>query len=117
MNKNFINCLCITTTLSLISAFNSYGQQIERHDDNVYSNQHVSGVGSSIIVYHLTTSLETNILDELENYLESMNAITQVDVNGLDISIQFKEATTNEMIYLFIQRMEMLYIYRNPKTR
>ena len=117
MNKNFINCLCITTTLSLFSAFNSYSQQLEKHEDGVYSNQHVSGVGSSTIVYHLTTVLETNILDELENYLESMNAITQVDVSGLDISIQFKESTTNEMIYPFIQRMEMLYINRNPKTR
>lgn len=70
-----------------------------------------------MIVYHLTSALETNILDELEDYLESMNAITQVDVSGLDISIQFKESTTNEMIYPFIQRMEMLYINRNPKTR
>lgn len=117
MNKNFINCLCITTTLSLFSAFTSYGQQIERHEDAVYSNQHVSGIGSSVIVYHLTSALETNILDELENYLESMNAITQVDVNGLEISIHFKESTTNEMVYPFIQRMEMLYIHRNPKTR
>lgn len=117
MNRNFINCLCITTTLSLFSAFNSFGQQLERHEDGVYSNQHVSGVGTSTIVYHLTSALETTILDELENYLESMNAITQVDVTGSDISIQFKESTTNEMIYPFIQRMEMLYIYRNPKTR
>jgi hypothetical protein len=117
MKKNFINCLYITTTLSLFSAFNGYGQQIEKHEDGVYSNSNVSGVGSSTIVYHLTAPLETNILDELENYLESMNAITQVDVSGLDISIQFKEPTTNEMIYLFIQRMEMLYINRNPKTR
>jgi hypothetical protein len=117
MNKNFINCLYITTTLSLFSAFTSYGQQFERHDDSAFSNPHISGVGSSTIVYHLTASLETNIIDELENYLESMNAITQVDIAGLDISIQFKESTTNEMIYLFIQRMEMLYINRNPKTR
>lgn len=117
MKKTFINCLCFTTTLSLFSAFNSYGQQIEKHEDGVYSNPHVTGVGSPTIVYHLTSSLETTILDELENYLESMNAITQVEVSGLDISIEFKESTTNEMIYLFIQRMEMLYINRNPKTR
>jgi len=117
MKKNFINCVFSTTTLSLFFAFSSFGQQIERHEDSVYSNQHVSGVGSSTITYHLTSPMETTILGELENYLESMNAITQVDVNGLDISIEFKEPTTHEMIYPFIQRMEILYIYRNPKTR
>jgi hypothetical protein len=117
MKKHFINCLYITTTLSLFSAFASYGQQLEKHPDGVYSNPHVTGVGSSTVVYHSPVVLETTILGELESYLESMNAITQVDINGQDISIEFKEATTNELIYLFIQRMEMLYIYRNPKTR
>lgn len=116
MKNHFINCLCFTTTLSLFSAFNSYGQQLEKHDDGVYVNSHVTGVGSSTIVYHLTSPLETTLLDELRVYLESMNAITHVEVNGLDISIEFKEPTTNEMIYLFIQRMEMLYIYK-PKNR
>ena len=43
-----------------------------------------------MIFYHLTSALVTNILSELEDYLESMNAITQVDISGLDISIQFK---------------------------
>lgn len=117
MKKNFINGLFFTTTLSLFSAFSSFGQQFERHEDAIYSNQHVSGVGSPIVVYHLTAPLETAILGELEHYLESMNAITHVDINGQDISIEFKEPTTNEMIYPFIQRMELLYIYRNPKTR
>ncbi len=117
MKKNFINCLFFTTTLSLFSVFSSFGQQLEKHEDADYTNQHVSGVGSPTIVYHLTAPLETTVLGELENYLESMNAITQVDVNGLDISIEFKEPTTNELIYPFIQRMELLYIYRNPKTR
>ncbi|AEA44325.1 hypothetical protein [Fluviicola taffensis] len=117
MNKNFINCLYITTTLSLFSAFHSYGQQLDRHDDSIYQNQHITGVGTSTVVYHLTESLKDNVLVELENYLESMNAITQVDIQGLDVFIQFKEATTNEMIYPFIQRMEMLYINKNPKTR
>lgn len=117
MKTNFINCLYITTFLSLFHGFNSYGQQFEKHDDSVYVNPHVTGVGTPMVVYHLTTPLETTILDELEIYLESLNAITDVQVNGLDISIQFKENTTHEMIYLFIQRMEMLYIYRNPKTR
>lgn len=117
MKRNFINCLCITTTLSLFSAFHSYGQQLDRHDDSVYQNQHVTGVGTSTVVYHLKDLLKTNTSVELENYLESMNAITQVDIQGLDIFIQFKEATTNEMIYPFIQRMEMLYINKNSKTR
>lgn len=117
MKKNFINCLFIPTALFLFSAFSGYGQQLEKHEDSDYANPQVTGVGSSTIVYHLTSSLETTILAELENYLESMNAITQVDINGLDIAIQFKQTTTNELIYPFIQRMEMLYIYRNPKTR
>ena len=117
MKTNFINCWYIAATLSLFSAFNCFGQQIEKHEDSEYINPHVTGVGSSTIVYHLTASLSTNLLNELENYLESMNAITEVEVNGLDISIQFKEATTNQMIYPFIQRMEMLYINKNPKTR
>lgn len=117
MKNDFINCLYITTILSLFHGFNSYGQQFEKHHDSVYVNQHVTGVGTPTVVYHLTTSLETTILDELEIYLESLNAILDVQVNGLDISIQFKENTTHEMIYLFIQRMEMLYVYRNPKTR
>lgn len=117
MKKNFINCLCFTTTLSLFSALNSFGQQLERHDDGVYLNPHISGVGSPTVVYHLSSSIETTVLSELEIYLESMNAITQVNVTGPDIFIEFREPTTNEMIYPFIQRMEMLYIYRNPKNR
>ncbi|MNE43959.1 hypothetical protein D3C87_00370 [compost metagenome] len=117
MKNDFINCLYITTILSLFHGFNSYGQQFEKHHDSVYVNQHVTGVGTPTVVYHLTTPLGTTILDELEIYLESMNAINDVQINGLDISIQFKENTTHEMIYLFIQRMEMLYVYRNPKTR
>ncbi len=117
MNKNFINCLCFTAAFFFFSAFTVYSQQFERHEDNVYANPNISGVGSSTIVYHLTSPLETNVLDELESYMESLNAITQVDINGQDISIQFKGATTNEMIYPFIQRMEMLYVYRNSKSR
>ncbi len=116
MKNRFINCLCFTTTLSLSFAFVSYGQQVEKHEDAVYANPHVTGVGSPTIVYHLTSALETTVMDELIVYLESMNAITDVEVNGLDISIEFKEPTNNEMIYLFIQRMEMLYINK-PKNR
>jgi hypothetical protein len=116
MNKNFINCLYFTAAFFLFSGFTAYGQQFERHEDNVYANPNVSGVGSSTVVYHLNSPLETTILAELENYMESLNAITQVDVNGQDISIQFKHATTHQMIYLFIQRMEMLYVYKNSKT-
>lgn len=117
MNKHFINCLNFTAAFFLFSAITAYGQQSERHEDNVYANPHVSGVGTPSVVYHLNTPLETNILADLENYMESLDAITQVNINGSDISIQFKEATTNQMIYPFIQRMEMLYIYRNPKSR
>lgn len=117
MKTNFINCCCFAATLSLFSAFNGYGQQLEKHEDSEYANPHITGIGSSTVVYHLTAPLKTDLLAELENYLESMNAITQVEVNGLDISIQFKEATTNQMIYPFIQRMEMLYINTNPKNR
>lgn len=117
MKLNFINCLSFTAASFLFFAITAYGQQSERHEDNVYVNPNVSGVGSAIIVYHLTSPLETTILADLENYMESLDAITQVDVNGQDISIRFKEATTNQMIYLFIQRMEMLYIYRNQKSK
>lgn len=116
MKNHFINCLCFTTTLSLFFASASYGQQLEKHEDAVYANPYITGVGSPTVVYHLTTALETTVIDELTIYLESMNAITDVEVNGLDISIAFKEPTTHEMIYLFIQRMEMLYIYK-PKNR
>ncbi|MNK18572.1 hypothetical protein D3C87_367800 [compost metagenome] len=117
MKTNFINCLCIAATLSFSSAFQSYGQQLEQHDDSEFANAHVTGVGSSTVVYHLDTPLATNVLAELENYLESMNAITQVDIKGSDISIQFKEPTNHKMIYPFIQRMEMLYINKNTKSR
>jgi len=116
MKPNFINCLSFTAAFFFLSAFAVYGQQSERHEDNVYSNPNVSGVGTSTIVYHLSSPLETTVLADLENYMESLDAITQVDVNGLDISIRFKEVTTNQMIYLFIQRMELLYIYRNQKS-
>lgn len=117
MNKHLMICLCLLTTLSLFSAFSSYGQQIEKHEDEVYANPNVTGVGSHTVVYHLTAPLETTTLAELKNYMESLNAITQVDINGQDIAIRFKEATTHEMIHLFIQRMEMLYIYRNPQSK
>lgn len=117
MNKNFINCLYCTAAFFLFSTFSVYSQQFERHEDNVYANPNVSGLGSSTVVYHLTSSLETTVLNELENYLESLDAITQVDIKDQDIFIRFKEATTNQMIYPFIQRMEMLYIYRNQKSR
>lgn len=116
MNKNFINCLYFTAAFFFFSTFSVYGQQSERHEDNVYANPNISGVGSSTVVYHLSYPLETTVLNELENYMESLDAITQVDVNGQDISIQFKHATTHQMIYLFIQRMEMLYVYKNSKT-
>lgn len=116
MNKNFINCLYFTTALFFFSAFTAYSQQSQTHEDHEYANPNVSGVGSSTIVYHLNQPLETTILADLEAYMESLEAITQVDVNGQDISIQFKHATTHQMIYLFIQRMEMLYIYKNSKT-
>lgn len=115
MNKNFINCLYFTTALFFFSGFTAYSQQSEAHEDHEYANPNVSGVGSSNIVYHLNSPLETNVLAELETYMESLDAITQVDINGQDISIQFKEATTNHMIYPFIQRMEMLYIYKKSK--
>lgn len=116
MNTNFINCLYFTAALFFFSAFTAYGQQIETHADIDYANPNVSGVGSATVVYHLKSPLETTVLAELENYMESLNAIAGVDINGSDISITFKEATTHKMIYLFIQRMEMYYIYKNPKA-
>jgi len=116
MNTKFINCLSFTAAFFLFSTIAAYGQQFEKHEDNVYANPNVTGVGSPTIVYHLSSPLETKVLDELKNYLESMEAITQVDINGQDVSIRFKQATTNEMIYLFIQRMEMLYVYKNLKS-
>ncbi len=116
MNRNFIICLCFTTALFLFPAFSSYGQQVETHEDHSYANPNVSGVGSNTVVYHLNTPLKTNVLDELKNYMESLNAITKVEINGQDISIRFKEATTHQMIYLFIQRMEMYYIYKNQTS-
>ncbi len=116
MNKNFINCLCFTTALFFFSGFTAYSQQSETHDDHEYANPNVSGVGSSTIVYHLNSPLETNVLAELESYMESLNAVAQVDVNGQDISIQFKHITTHQNIHLFIERMEMLYIYKNSKS-
>lgn len=67
MSRNFIICLCFTTTLFLFPAFSSYGQQLETHEDHVYINPNVSGVGSNTVVYHLKTPLETTILDELKN--------------------------------------------------
>lgn len=117
MNKRFISCLYFTTAFLLVSVSVSYGQQLEKHEDHVYVNPNISGVGSPTIVYHLPAPLETNILADIENYLKSFKAITQVDFNGQDISIQFNGVTTNEMIYLLIQRMEMLYIYKNPKSK
>ncbi len=116
MKPNFISCLFITAAFFLFFEIAAYGQWLERHEDNVYSNPNVSGVGTPTIVYHLTSPLQTTVLADLENYMESLDAITQVDVNGLDISIRFKEATTNQMIHLFIQRMEMLYIHKNQKS-
>ena len=107
MNRNFIVCLCVTIAFFLFPAFSSYGQQVETHEDHFYANPNVSGVGSNTIVYHLNTQLKTDVLDELKNYMESLNAVTKVEINGQDISIGFKEATTHQMIYLFIQRMEM----------
>lgn len=117
MNKHWMICLCLLTTLSLSSAFNSYGQQVEKHEDGVFAHPNVTGVGTHTVVYHLTTPLETTTLAELKNYMESLNAITEVAINGQDISLRFKEITTNEMIHLFIQRMEMLYVYRNPQSK
>ncbi|WP_430404360.1 hypothetical protein [Fluviicola sp.] len=116
MNKNFINCLYFTAAFFFFSTFSAYSQQFEGHEDHVYANPNVSGVGSSTIIYHLNHPLETTVLGDLEVYMESLEAITQVDINGQDISIGFKHATTHQMIYLFIQRMEMLYVYKNSKS-
>jgi hypothetical protein len=116
MNTNFINCLFFTAALFFFSGFSAYSQQLEAHEDHVYVNPNVSGVGTSTVIYHLNAPLETNVLAELESYMESLNAIDQVDINGQDISIQFKHITTHQSIRLFIERMEMLYIYKNSKT-
>ena len=116
MNKHFINCLFFTAALFLFSGFSAYGQQLEAHEDHVYANPNVSGVGTSTVVYHLNSPLETNVLAELETYMESLNAVAQVDINGPDISIQFKHITSHQSIRLFIERMEMLYVYKNSKT-
>jgi hypothetical protein len=117
MNKRFISCLCLATASLLLSESVSYGQRLEKQEDHIYISPNVSGVGSSTIVYHLKTPLETNTLAELENYMKSFKAITQVSISGQDISIQFKHVTTNQMISTLIQRMEMLFIYRNPKSK
>ncbi|MGV3609764.1 MAG: hypothetical protein ACO1N0_02370 [Fluviicola sp.] len=116
MNKNFINCLYFTAALFLFSGFSAYSQQLEAHEDHVYANPNVSGVGTQTVVYHLNSPLETTILSELESYMESLNAIAGVDIIGQDISIQFKHITSHQSIRLFIERMEMLYIYKNSKT-
>lgn len=117
MKNHFINCLYFTAAFLFLSGTTAYSQQFETHEDHIYINPHVSGVGSSVIVYHLSDPIETTVLAELENYMKSFKAITDVDVNGQDISIQFRNATTNQMISTLIQRMEMLYIHKNPKSK
>nr|WP_294862400.1 hypothetical protein [uncultured Fluviicola sp.] len=116
MNKYFINCLYFTAAFFFFSANTAYSQQVEKHEDHVNVNPNISGLGTSTVVYHLSSPLETEVLVDLKNYMESFKAITQVDINGQDISIQFKEAVTYQTIHLFIERMEMLYIYKNSKT-
>jgi hypothetical protein len=117
MNKQFINCLYFTAAFFFFSTLTVYGQQFEKHEDNAYVNPNVTGVGTPVIVYHLTAPLETKVLAELKDYMDSFEGITRVDTEGNQITLHFKQATTNEMIYLFIQRMEMLYIYRNSKSQ
>lgn len=116
MKTRFINCLYFSTFLSFFPGFVSFGQQHEKHEDIVFSNSQVTGVGTPTITYHLIHKLDPQVGVELKNYLTAMNAIVDVQVKDLEVIIQFKENTTHEMIYLFIQRMEMLYIYRNTKT-
>lgn len=116
MKRNFIKSCCyITTILSLFSGSISYGQQLEKHDDSAFVNQHVTGVGTTTIVYHLDHPMSDDSRQACLEYLNNYPRILSASVSSSSVTMEFAEQiVSNEMIYLFIQRLEMNYI-RKPK--
>jgi|GEM_PF-2843325 len=117
MNKNFINCLYITTTLSLFSAFTSYGQQIERQNDDVYVNKQITGIGSSTIVYHLLPNYLVRSEQDVKSYLGRIHGIDRVEVTNEAITAHFEEIINGQEINMIFERVEMLYIQIPTKNK
>ncbi|WP_341901594.1 hypothetical protein [Fluviicola taffensis] len=117
MKKNFINCLYITTTLSLFSAFTSYGQQLERQNDDVYVNKQITGIGSPTIIYHLLPNYIVSSAQDIKTYLGRIHGIDRVEVTNEAITVHFEEIINGQEINMIFDRVEMLYIQVPTKSK
>lgn len=115
MKTRFINCLCFASLLSLFPGINGFAQQHEKHEDIVFSHPQVTGVGTPTVTYHLTKKLDPQIGEELKNYFSGLNAIVAVQLKEMEVVLQFKENTTHEMISLYINRLEMNFVYKQKQ--
>ncbi len=112
IRKNLFVVLCF-----LFPTFSSIAQVQEKHPDSYYANSHVTGIGTKTIVYHLDKALSPQLEQACQDYLSNYPRITQAVVSSNSITMEFNEnIVSNEMIYLFIQRLEMNYIYKPKKS-
>lgn len=117
MKRNFVKTPLFLLLFSLFSSVHVFSQAQEKHPDSYYANSHVTGIGTSTIVYHLDNALSAQVAQDCQTYLSNYPRIAHAIVNSSSIILEFNEPiTTNEQIYLFIQRLEMNYIYKQKKS-
>lgn len=117
MKHNLVKTGVFLFLCLLFPSVKSFAQAQEKHPDSYYANTHVSGVGTTTIIYHLDNALTPQLAQACQDYLSTYPRIAHASVSNNAITMEFNEnIVSNEMIYLFIQRLEMNYIYKPKKS-
>ena len=98
----------------LFPSFQVFSQAQEKHPDSYYVNSHISGIVTNTIVYSLDKPLPEESKQACQNYLSNYGRINLATISDSAITMVFNnQVISNEQIYLFIQRLEMNYIYKH----
>lgn len=117
MKLNLVTTKLLAVSLFLFPEFIAFSQVSEKHPDSFYANSHVAGVGTKSIVYHLDKPIDSKLVSACSDYITKNKHVITHEISDSEIKMEFQEVTSNEMIYYFIQRLEMYFIYNPRKTQ
>ncbi len=97
--------LCFVCAVSV-----GFSQENELHRENEASRVNISGYGTSLITYQLSSLVICKDTEKLKSFIQEFDGVTSVVIDEDDIAIQFNEVINTGQLDLLFERIEMLYL-------
>lgn len=97
--------LCFVCAVSV-----GFAQETELHRENAISRTNISGYGTSLITYQLSSPVICKDTEKLKSFIQEFDGVASVVINEDDIAIQFNEVMNTGQLDLLFERVEMLYL-------